>query len=80
MSLEKQFDFTKLEQSIYKNWEKSGCFKPVKNSDLWKELDNIQKKHLIDWRWVRGHSGHEEAARAVGHEGGQTFACSSCST
>ena len=42
-----------------------GCisFKPVKNSDLWKELDNIQKKHLIDWRWVRGHSGHEENER-----------------
>ena len=33
MSLEKQFDFKKLEHSIYKNWEESGCFKPVKNSD-----------------------------------------------
>ncbi len=33
MSLEKQFDFIKLEHSIYKNWEESGCFKPVKNSD-----------------------------------------------
>ena len=33
MSLEKQFDFIKLEHSIYKDWEESGCFKPVKNSD-----------------------------------------------
>ena len=33
MSLEKQFDFIKLEHSIYKNWEESGCFKPIKNSD-----------------------------------------------
>ena len=35
MSLEKQFDFIKLEHSIYKNWEESGCFKPVKNSDTY---------------------------------------------
>ena len=35
MSLEKQFDFKKLEHSIYKNWEESGCFKPVKNSDTY---------------------------------------------
>ena len=33
MSLEKQFDFIKFEHSIYKYWEESGCFKPVKNSD-----------------------------------------------
>jgi len=49
------------------NWKKNkwrtSNNKPVKNSDLWKELDNIQKKHLIDWRWVRGHSGHEENER-----------------
>ena len=32
MSLEKQFNFIKLEQSIYKDWEKSGCFKSIKNS------------------------------------------------
>ena len=35
MSLDKQFDFIKLEHSIYKNWEESGCFKPVKNSDTY---------------------------------------------
>ena len=33
MPLEKQFDFINLEESIYKNWEEKGCFKPVKNSD-----------------------------------------------
>ncbi len=33
MPLEKQFDFINLELSIYKNWEESGCFKPVKNSE-----------------------------------------------
>jgi len=49
------------------NWKKrkwrTANNKPVKNSDLWKELDEIQKKHLIDWRWVKGHSGHEENER-----------------
>jgi ribonuclease HI len=33
--------------------------KPVKNDDLWKELDHLVKGHKIEWHWVRGHSGHE---------------------
>ena len=33
MSLEKQFDFINLEKLIYNNWEKSGSFKPLKNSE-----------------------------------------------
>ena len=35
MLIEKQFDFINLEYSIYKNWEKSGCFKPKKNSSTY---------------------------------------------
>ncbi len=31
----------------------------VKNVDLWKELDVAAQRHQIDWRWVRGHAGHE---------------------
>jgi ribonuclease HI len=31
--------------------------KPVKNQDLWEELDGLARKHDIEWRWVRGHSG-----------------------
>jgi len=34
--------------------------KPVKNADLWKELDAMSQQHTIDWRWVKGHSGHRE--------------------
>ena len=30
----------------------------VKNQDLWKQLDLLSEKHIIDWRWVKGHSGH----------------------
>jgi ribonuclease HI len=32
---------------------------PVKNEDLWKRLDAARAKHKVDWRWVKGHAGHE---------------------
>jgi ribonuclease HI len=34
--------------------------KPVKNMDLWQELDTLAKQHKISWHWVKGHSGHPE--------------------
>ena len=44
-------------------WKRSGWKtannKPVKNVDLWQELDELQEKHHIEWIWVRGHSGTE---------------------
>jgi ribonuclease HI len=46
------------------NWKKRGwktaAKKPVKNVDLWQKLDAVIGKHKIDWRWVKGHSGHRE--------------------
>jgi len=46
------------------NWKKNGwktaAKKPVKNSDLWQQLDEQAERHKIDWRWVKGHSGHRE--------------------
>ena len=33
--------------------------KPVKNVDLWQELEREIERHEIEWHWVRGHSGHE---------------------
>lgn len=41
------------------NWRTS-TKKPVKNDDLWRELDEVSSKHQIKWHWVRGHSGHPE--------------------
>lgn len=38
--------------------------KPVKNADLWQELDALSQKHQIQWYWVRGHAGHPENERA----------------
>ena len=38
--------------------------KPVKNVDLWLELDRLAGGHDIRWHWVRGHAGHAENERA----------------
>ena len=43
------------------NWERRGWQTqdktPVKNQDLWQELSNLNKRHAIEWCWVRGHNG-----------------------
>ena len=38
--------------------------KPVKNEDLWRRLDEARLRHDVDWRWVKGHAGHEFNERA----------------
>lgn len=38
--------------------------KPVKNQDLWQELDELTAKHEVTFHWVRGHAGHPENERA----------------
>ena len=38
--------------------------KPVKNEDLWRELERLTAEHRISWHWVRGHAGHPENERA----------------
>jgi len=38
--------------------------KPVKNDDLWKRLDAARARHEVQWRWVKGHAGHELNERA----------------
>jgi ribonuclease HI len=38
--------------------------KSVKNQDLWQRLDAAAQRHTIDWRWVKGHSGHPDNERA----------------
>ena len=46
-----------------RGWKTAGK-KPVKNQDLWQRLDEATRAHRIDWRWVRGHTGHPENERA----------------
>ena len=46
-----------------RNW-RTADGKPVKNQDLWLQLDALSQLHRIEWRWVRGHAGHPENERA----------------
>jgi ribonuclease HI len=49
-------------------WKKRGWKtadnKPVKNADLWQELDALVRNHKVTWHWVKGHAGHPENERA----------------
>lgn len=52
------------------NWKKNNWkrrsgrrFLPVKNSDLWRELDRLVAEHDITFHWVEGHAGDEENER-----------------
>lgn len=50
-------------QSWMINWKRNGWMtkarKPVKNVDLWQQLDQAITRHQIDWHWVKGHAGQE---------------------
>jgi ribonuclease HI len=50
---------------------KTAAKAPVKNDDLWKRLDQARLRHKVDWRWVKGHAGHElnERADALARQG-----------
>ncbi len=44
-------------------WKTSGK-KAVKNSDLWRRLEEALLRHRVEWHWVKGHSGHAENEQA----------------
>lgn len=46
-----------------RNW-RTADGKPVKNQDLWLQLDALSQLHKVEWKWVRGHAGHPENERA----------------
>ena len=50
---------------------KTAAKAPVKNVDLWQALDAAQARHKIEWRWIKGHAGHEgnERADALANQG-----------
>jgi ribonuclease HI len=45
-------------------WKRNGwrtaSRQPVKNKDLWQQLDAALADHTVEWHWVKGHSGHPE--------------------
>lgn len=51
-----------------KNWKvnnwRSSSKKPVKNKDLWIELDEAVGSRKINWEWVKGHAGNEGNEKA----------------
>jgi len=57
------------------NWKRNGwktaAKKPVKNADLWRQLDQLVALHDVEWAWVKGHSGHpeNELADALANKG-----------
>jgi ribonuclease HI len=56
-------------------WKKRGWKtanrKPVKNQDLWQQLDEAVGRHTLTWKWVKGHTGNpgNEAADALANRG-----------
>jgi len=55
-------------QSWIHTWKRNGWKtadrKPVKNADLWRELDTMAARHRIRWHWVRGHADDPGNVRA----------------
>ncbi len=62
-----------------KRWRSNGWKtaqkKPVKNAELWQQLDEALARHEISWHWVKGHAGHAENERAdlLAREGMEPF-------
>lgn len=57
-------DSTYVRNGIMKwvsGWQSNGWKtkdkKPVKNADLWRRLIEEEKRHEVEWRWVKGHAG-----------------------
>lgn len=65
--------------SWIRNWKRNGwrtaAKKPVKNADLWRILDDLVASHDVEWKWVKGHSGHpeNELADALANRGCETY-------
>jgi len=64
-------DSTYVEDGITRwihGWKKNGwktaAKKPVKNEDLWRQLDAALAPHKVEWRWVKGHAGDPDNERA----------------
>jgi ribonuclease HI len=55
-------------ESWIHGWKRNGWKtadrKPVKNAELWRELDELAAQHRVSWHWVRGHNDHPGNERA----------------
>jgi len=57
-----------------RNWQ-TAAKKPVKNVDLWKDLDTQVARHTVNWVWVKGHAGNagNELADALANKGADDY-------
>jgi ribonuclease HI len=50
-------------ESWMQGWKQNGwktkAKQPVKNEDLWRALDATVLKHQVQWKWLKGHAGHD---------------------
>jgi len=50
-----------------KGWKARGWItkdkKPVKNADLWRQLERASARHRVSWEWLKGHAGHADNER-----------------
>lgn len=76
-ALERPSSLTLVTDSVYlrdgvtkwiHGWKANGwqtsARKPVKNEDLWRQLDAAATPHDVRWEWIKGHAGHAENERA----------------
>ena len=76
-ALKRRTEITLITDSVYvkkgmsewlPNWKKNhwktSSKKPVKNRDLWQELDTLASTNIVTWKWVKGHAGTPENERA----------------
>jgi ribonuclease HI len=53
--------------SWIERWKRNGwrtaARKPVANQDLWRELDELTRRHRVRWQWTRGHAAHADNNR-----------------
>ncbi|MBL4617648.1 MAG: ribonuclease HI [Robiginitomaculum sp.] len=68
---------TKWLESWKKRGWKTAAKKPVKNRDLWEQLDAAAKRHTIEWIWVKGHAGDpgNERADELANQGLENWLC-----
>ncbi|GIW44432.1 MAG: hypothetical protein KatS3mg077_1714 [Candidatus Binatia bacterium] len=54
-------------ESWLTRWKQNGwrtaSREPVKNAELWRELDRLCSVHQVRWHWLKGHAGHPENER-----------------
>ncbi len=55
-----QKGITQWIQTWKKNGWKTSKKEPVKNRELWEELDRLASVHQVEWRWIKGHEGQRE--------------------